>query len=428
MNTVIVVGAHLGYDLSTTPLGGGGTVGTHLVRRWAAEGFPLLVIGSGPVPPTEGVEYVRIHWESKGQDPSSLSVREYARFCEQFSRGVAEFLRDRKKDLDPSRCCIVHHDIAEAPDFALLKAWGFRQVGIFHVDVVDYVARIYLRNLVSAPTLATLHRGLARARLHRFLPTILRLIFTKQEECVRHCDRLVVPSHPMAEVLARAYPQWAPGKVDVVPWGAIADPPGDKDSLPDIRERYGIPDDAPVLLTLSRISPEKGQDLLLKALRIWERRRGDPLFLFICGAPAYMHGRRYFSYLKRLSRGLKRVKVCFPGYVAGAKKRAFLKGANLYVFPSRHESYGLTLAEALAAGLPVLATDHHAARELLRPEFGTVVAATPKALYEGLVRLLSDRKKLEEMGKKAREFSQTLSFAAASHKIISIVSSLFREN
>ena len=424
---VVTVGAHLGYDLSTTPLGGGGTVGTHLVRYWASrEDLRLIVIGSGPVPPAEGVEYVQIKWQTGAgeRDPSSFSVREYARFCRKFSWKVTEYLKNLAKRLDPARTCIVHHDVAEAPDFARLRVWGYRQVGIFHVDVVDYVANIYLRGLVSAPALAKAHRALYRARLHRLLPLILQLIFAKQEECVEHCDLLVVPSRPMADLLERSYPRRARGKAVVVPWGVIMEGNGRDVNPLDIRNRYGIPEDRPVLLTLSRISPEKGQDLLLKALRIWEREENGDLDLFICGAPAFMHGRSYYARLVKLAGRLERVKVHFPGYVTGSTKRAFLRAADLYVFPSRHESYGLTLAEALAVGLPVLATSHHAACELVRPEFGMVVEPNPRAIYRGLKELLYDRKKLVEMGKKAREFAQGLKFEIAAQRLGSLIRDL----
>ena len=58
-----------------------------------------------------------------------------------------------------------------------------------------------------------------------------------------------------------------------------------------------------------------------------------------------------------LAARLKRTRVVFPGYVTGERKRAFFALADLYVFPSRHESYGLTLLEALAAGLPAVCLD-----------------------------------------------------------------------
>jgi len=402
-------------------------VGTHLIRHWASSAeFELLVIGSGPLPPADGIRYVQIRWHTreKGQDPSALSVKGYAHFCVQFAQKATEYLQRLARDFRPSQTCIVHHDVAEAPDFARLKALGYRQVGIFHVDVVDYVAHIYLRNLFSAPQLAKFHRNLARVGLHRFLPRILRLIFSKQEECVRHCDRLVVPSHPMAEILTQSYPQWAPGKTIIIPWGAITGLDDEAEATLNTRERYGISDSVPVLITLSRISPEKGQDLLLRALHIWERKEATELVLFICGAPAFMHGRRYFSHLVRLARKLTSVKVYFPGYVAGPTKTAFLHSADLYVFPSRHESYGLTLAEALVAGLPVLATDHHAARDLVRPEFGLIVEPTPKAIYRGLVRLLGNREGLKEMGARAREFAASLRFENAAREFSDLIRSL----
>jgi len=137
-----------------------------------------------------------------------------------------------------------------------------------------------------------------------------------------------------------------------------------------------------------------------------------------------MHGRSYYARLVKLAGRLERVKVHFPGYVAGSTKRAFLRAADLYVFPSRHESYGLTLAEALAVGLPVLATSHHAACELVRPEFGMVVEPNPRAIYRGLKELLYDRKKLVEMGKKAGEFAQGLKFEIAAQRLGSLIRDL----
>ena len=72
--------------------------------------------------------------------------------------------------------------------------------------------------------------------------------------------------------MLRCYPGCAP--IHVLPWG-IWDPglPGDAEPL---RREFNVPADARVLLTLSRISPEKGQDLLLDALLEWERSSDFP--------------------------------------------------------------------------------------------------------------------------------------------------------
>lgn len=416
MPYVVFAGAHLGYDSRTVPLGGGAAVGTALIRRWTeTRPFPFLVLGSGERPPVPGIPYRPIPWDRGASGhPAGLSVRAYARLSREFERGVTRFLRGFAREVNPAEVCVLHNDIVEAGDFREIASLGFRQAAIFHVDVVDYVSRIYLRETLTASSLARLWRGLERTRLSHLLPDVANLALGKQEACARHCELLVVPSRPMAEILRRAYPWRTEGDVLVLPWGTIAEPepPETGQVLRELRRRYD-PGGRPVLLTLSRISPEKGQDLLLRALGRWERRGGGELLVLICGAAAYMHGESYLRTLHRLARRLRWVEVQFPGYVSGAEKHAFFRLADLYVFPSRHESYGLTLMEALGAGLPVLTTDHRSARDLVRPEFGTIVPARPRALCLGLEELLSRREELPRMGEGARAFARARPFSQA---------------
>jgi len=54
--------------------------------------------------------------------------------------------------------------------------------------------------------------------------------------------------------------------------------------------------------------------------------------------------------------------VTFTGHVSGARKSALLRRADLFVSPSRHESYGLTIAEAMAHGCRVVSHGHYGAR------------------------------------------------------------------
>ncbi len=430
MREVIYTAAHLGYDPKLVPIGGGAQVALRLIRRWAeTQPFSLTVLGSGPLPVTlDGIEYREIPWHVPGQPRvlTDLTVQGYAHFSRQFERGVTQFLAARVRECDPKKVCILHNDIAEAGDFSVISRLGYRQVAVFHVDVVDYAARIYGRGLVPASRLAALWRGLERARLARLLPDVAQLIFRKQEACARYCDLLVVPSQGMREVLLSAYPWRSEEDVLVVPWGAIADPPppGAGEEVERLRIEYGLDQDTPVLLSLSRISPEKGQDLLLRALRLWERQGGGRLVAFICGAPAFIHGQGYMRRLLRLAGRLKRVEVHFPGYVAGVRKAAFFRLADLYVFPSRHESYGLTMVEAMAAGLPVLTTPHRSAADLVRPEFGRVVEASPWGIFQGLRELLARREELSRMGKRAQAFARTLSFEKAADRLAQAMAAL----
>lgn len=403
-------------------------MGNHLIRHWAKEErFHLTVLGSGPGVEWDGVPNVRYHripWNVPGGNGvlTDLSVRGYASFSRQFERGVTAFLTDLAGRRDPGGICVIHNDLAEAGDFETIHRLGFRQVTIFHVDVVDYAASIYLRGLISAPTLARTFRGVSKFGLNRCLPDVLRLIFEKQEKCARYSDRLVVPSRGMADVLMRSYPSLSLDALLVTPWGVIIEPMTAVDVVAEEAERiektYTLDGVRPVLLSLSRISPEKGQDLLLSGLRLWERREELTPEVVICGASAYIHGESYTRKLHRLAGRLQRIRVHFPGYVTGIRKAAFFSLADLYVFPSRHESYGLTLVEALWAGLPVLTTDHRSARDLVQDSFGRVVEATPEGIYRGLRELLRySREELTAMGEKAKRFAEGLRFETAARQL-----------
>ena len=104
------------------------------------------------------------------------------------------------------------------------------------------------------------------------------------------------------------------------------------------------------------------------------------------------------------------IRVIFPGYVTGLRKQAFLRLADLYVFPSKHESYGLTLLEALHAGLPAVCLDHNGAREIMGPELGRVVSA--KGLRPAIEELLADNAGRRKMSQAASQYARQHSFSS----------------
>lgn len=402
--TVLYTAAHGGFAGESLPLGGGAAVCDHLIGEWErTRPFPFRLLG----PSLLGVS------APAGADLVSFDERQYAAFCRAFERATTEEILRH----DPADTVVLSNDVAEGPDFRRLAARGFRIFTIYHVDVVDYVASIYLHSRIRPETLVRW-----QARLGNWwMPNIARLIFEKQRDSLACSCAVIVPSQAMREVLLRCYPREAAGKVQVIPWGVWdAGPPTMPASPAPLRREFGVPDSALCLLTLSRISPEKGQDLLLEALIEWERR-GDlpdrPLWLFICGEAAFMQGHRFLDRLHNLAARLQRVRVIFPGYVAGERKQSFLALADVYVFPSRHESYGLTLMEALQAGLPTVCLDHHGAREVMRPEFGEVVPIDARKLRDALARILSDDESRRRQSVAARAYAASERFSDSASRL-----------
>ncbi len=344
--TVVYTAAHAEYP-DSEPLGGGKAVADYLIRVWREQNlFSLTVLSPRsldlalPRPLTE------------------MNELQYARFCRQFERAATVEIFKR----DPESCVLLSNDISEGPDFDALGKRGYRIVTIFHVDVVQFFTKFYLRGIVQPETAA-------KYRAFKLLPDVLRLVFEKQYECVRHSARIVVPSEPMRGTILRCYPWCAMEKIVVIPWGDIS---GQETARPAVAP-YRFPEDEFVIMTLSRLSPEKGIERLLEALKHLGTMNCS-LRVFICGAPAYMKGRKYERKLKRLAVRLDSVRVEFPGHVTGPQKTALLQRADLFVSPSLHESYGLTVAEAQAAGCRVISHPHYGAS-------GQVVdCSDPKAL------------------------------------------------
>jgi glycosyltransferase involved in cell wall biosynthesis len=390
---VLYTAAHGGFEGQAIPLGGGAAICDRLAAEWRrTRPFDLHLI----TPSILGRS------APSGGDLVRYSERDYARFCRTFEQAATEEILKH----DPANTVVLSNDVSEGPDFDRLAARGYRILTIYHVDVVAYIAAIYLRGWISPETTVRWY-----SRLRLLLPDVAKLIWEKQAASVHRSQGLIMPSEGMREVMLRCYPSCPASKIHILPWGTWGGDSCGADAAA-LREEFSIPDDAQVLLTLSRISPEKGQDLLLDALLEWESRSdfpSRPVWLFMCGDAAFMQGQRYLEHLKRRATLLKRTQVIFPGYVSGERKRAFFALADLFVFPSRHESYGLTLLEALAAGLPAICLDHHGARSVMRQEFGAIVK--PGELRAGIARLLADDAARKTMGEAARRYAQGQRFA-----------------
>lgn len=123
-----------------------------------------------------------------------------------------------------------------------------------------------------------------------------------------------------------------------------------------------------VFVNISTVIPAKGQiDLLRAALKL--KQRGENRFrLVLCGQ---VFDARYEQALKNFVRenGLEN-EVVFRGAVFGAEKEAALDEADVFLFPSRNESFGLVALEAMRAGLPVVAAETGSLGEIVAPGAG----------------------------------------------------------
>jgi len=175
-----------------------------------------------------------------------------------------------------------------------------------------------------------------------------------------------------------------------------------------------------VAVFTGRLVPHKGVDVLLRALV----RLPADIVLVVVGA-----GPRLPS-LVGLARRLgieDRVRFC-PAVSDEALPR-YLALANVFVFPSQNrlEGFGLVVAEAMAAGLPVVIADMPGVREVIEPGREGLLAEPLIAddLTEKIRTVLDDPALAERMGRAARERAESLyGLPTVAHALVSLYEAL----
>ena len=179
--------------------------------------------------------------------------------------------------------------------------------------------------------------------------------------------------------------------------GAVA--PGD-----DLRRQIGISSDAPLIATVSRLSPSKGIEHFLDAVAVVVARHPSAHALVIGEGLTTKNGvvvtdRAYVSSLHERARRLGIAdRVTFTGYRSDIP--AVLSQVSVSVLPSLSEGLSNAVLESMAAGAPVVATRVGGTPEIVaHGSTGLLVpAADARALAEGMGHLLDEPTKAAAMG------------------------------
>jgi glycosyltransferase involved in cell wall biosynthesis len=169
-------------------------------------------------------------------------------------------------------------------------------------------------------------------------------------------------------------------------------PPGTREA---VRRELGIADDAPVFAFVARLAHNKGHVDTLRAFSAVARQVPSARLLVAGDGP-------FSRMLEKLVRELS-----LEGHVhlLGHRKDvpALLAASDAFVHPSRQEPFGLSILEAMAAGLPAIAYREGGPAEVIREGGLLVEPGDVKALAEAICRLARDRELSERLGRIARQ-------------------------
>lgn len=271
-----------------------------------------------------------------------------------------------------------------------------QRIEIVHAHVArDYpLAAFAVRRAPAAQLIITRHVPFALSRLHKF--------------ALANVARVIAVSGPVAEGI-RARKIFPADKIRVVPNGIDLAPYTTIDratARAELRQR--IQTRATLLVaTVGDLSPVKGQDVFLRAAaQVVARGLTDVAFLVV-GADNSATG----ATRKQLAELIAAHKLAQYVHLLGrvVDLAPLLTALDVYVSASRAEAFGLATVEAMACGVPVVATATDGSREIV--EDGVTGRLVPvgahAALADALVALLNDADMRAEMGERARAAAHT---------------------
>ena len=359
--------------------GGTVTLAVSLTRELARQGHEVTVMTTNIDGP--GVLDVPLERpvSMDGVDVCYFPVEHPRWYC--FSRPLARALRQQVAQFD-----IVHiHSIFLWP--TTIAAFWCRKRGVPYL--------ISPHDLLNPAGIKKAYQGLSASMMSRskkwlYLNTIGRL------DLNRASTILFTTSVEMdaGGAYVRRAPQLA------LPLGADMPPPDESLNSVVWRDKYPILKDKKIVLFMSRLDPKKGLDILLAALgSISSRRRDFALVVAGSGDP------QYESKLRSLVTGLGLQDITlFVGMVEHDDKWALLREADLFALPSHHEAFPNAVVEAMAAGLPVVVSEHVGISDAIhKAGVGLVTSLDPVEVESAIDSLLSDeslRRSLGEAGAK----------------------------
>jgi glycosyltransferase involved in cell wall biosynthesis len=163
-------------------------------------------------------------------------------------------------------------------------------------------------------------------------------------------------------------------------------------------EDFGFPKDCAIVLMVTRLSPDKGVDLAIRAAALL-RKKGTKAGLLIRGSGPEL------AHLKTLAKELGVEDfVRFLGHLSRPEMANLYNSSDLFLLASRSDLFPFSLLEAGGCGLPSISTRVGSVEDFVRDGVNGLLVppASVEAIAAGICRLLADDSLREAMGKQAR--------------------------
>ncbi len=257
--------------------------------------------------------------------------------------------------------------------------------------------------------------------LHPELFTLLeRLVFSRLiPASARRAGAVITDSeHSRRDMIER----WglSPSKVSVIPLApAPMFAPVDRGrALGLVRDRYGLPER--FLLNTGRMQPRKNLGRLIRAYGRARKEAGVTIPLVIAGSRKY----NYEEVETAVSSADLGNNVILPGPVPDEDLPALYSAAEVFVFPSLYEGFGLPPLEAMACGTPVVASHAASLAEVLGDAALLFDPQDEEAMAEAIVRAMTDPNLRESLRARGLERASRFTWERTARETLNVYEGL----
>jgi glycosyltransferase involved in cell wall biosynthesis len=200
----------------------------------------------------------------------------------------------------------------------------------------------------------------------------------------------------------------------------IFTPVADRVKAVEILRRYGIADDRGYILFVGRINKRKNLTGLVNAFNLLKETKGIRQRLVIVGNKDYLPPGDEAV----ITSSPSIIDILFTGYVPHEHLPVLYGLADVFVYPSVYEGFGLPCLEAMACACPVVSSDCTSIPEVVGDAGILIDPAKVDQLAGAIYRVLSDRGLRAEFVRSGPEKAKEFSWESAAVKVLSVLAEL----
>ncbi len=185
----------------------------------------------------------------------------------------------------------------------------------------------------------------------------------------------------------------------------------------EVRDKYHL--DFPFILSLSTLEPRKNQIRLIEAYGFLSKGKAMPQRLVLAGGKGWL----YEEIFRRVEELKLTDRVYFPGFISEEDLPTLYSLADVFVFPSLYEGFGLPPLEAMACGTPVVASDVASLPEVIGEAGILVPPDDVEALASAIEKVLDDAVLRENLIAKGLLQARSFSWERAAKGLLEIYES-----